>query len=295
MKPTLRMGLVGCGRFGSNHARCLQNLLGVDLVTVCDTDIARARQLGEQYGAQAFDHVDALMGRVDAVSIVVPANALAEVALATLAGGIHTLVEKPMADNLACAIKMAETAASRDVTLQVGYLEGYHPAITTLYETRPRPEMIDCIRLQPIDAHTSCAEVVLDIMTHDIGHVLKLMRGPPTTIDAKRMLIPGRQHTVVANLGFTDGRTARLTAGRAGQLPERKMRVGRSGDFVTCDFLSHRVSGSADKGLVLSTNPLSAQLADFVRTVHARTTPRVDAADGVDALQVALDIVRRCA
>lgn len=295
MKPVLRMGLVGCGRFGSNHARCLQSLPGVDLVAVCDTDMARARQLGALYGAPAFDHIDALIGRVDAVSIVVPPKALADVALAALAGGIHTLIEKPMADDLARAIKMAETAANRNLTLQVGYLERYHPAVTMFYKMRSESDMIECVRMQPIDAHTSCAEVVLDTMTHDIDHVLRLMGGPPTTIHAERTFIAGRQHIVVAKLDFTHGRTVRLTAGRADQPPERKMRLGRSGDFVTCDFLSQSVIGARDETLVFSSNPLKAQIEDFVQAVHAQTTPRVTAADGVRTLQVALEIVRRCA
>ncbi len=294
MNPALRMGLVGCGRFGSHHARCLQTLPGVKLVAVCDTDIGRAHQLGSQLEVPSFENVEALAGRVDAVSIVVPAKALADVAMVALASGIHTLIEKPMADDLARALKMAETAARRNLTLQVGYLERYHPAITMLYKMRSRPEMIECVRMQPIDAHTSCAEVVLDIMTHDIDHVLRLMGGPPTTVHAERTLISGRQHIVVAKLGFSDGRTARLIAGRSDRSPERRIRIERSGESVTCDFLAQRVIGGADETLVFSSNPLRAQIEDFVQSVHTRATPRVAAADGVRTLQLALDIVKQC-
>ena len=70
--PPIRVAVVGAGDFGRNHVRVYRQLPGVDLVGVIDSDSARAQSVAREFGAAVLPGLDALAGRVDAVSVAVP-------------------------------------------------------------------------------------------------------------------------------------------------------------------------------------------------------------------------------
>ena len=96
MTPALRVGVIGVGALGRHHARHLAQLDGARLVGVTDLDPGRARAVAEELGTEACT-LDALLGRVDAVTIAVPTPAHAEVGLCALERGVPVLMEKPLA------------------------------------------------------------------------------------------------------------------------------------------------------------------------------------------------------
>ncbi|HEY3188144.1 MAG TPA: Gfo/Idh/MocA family oxidoreductase, partial [Solirubrobacteraceae bacterium] len=65
----LRAGVIGAGAMGAHHARAYATLAESDLVGVYDPDSERARSVAERFDAAAFDDLDALLQRVDVVSI----------------------------------------------------------------------------------------------------------------------------------------------------------------------------------------------------------------------------------
>ena len=82
----LRVGVVGVGSFGRNHARVYRDLQAdasqrVQFVGVVDTDFARAKAVASEFGTQAFRSIDELIAAgVQAVSVAVPTAAHREVA-----------------------------------------------------------------------------------------------------------------------------------------------------------------------------------------------------------------------
>src|SRR3974390_177846 len=92
---SLRIGVVGIGVMGSNHARVLAEFPGVKLVGVADPDRKQADFVGRALGCPTVPDVEALLGcGVDAVSIAAPTHLHREIALACIANGAHVMVEK---------------------------------------------------------------------------------------------------------------------------------------------------------------------------------------------------------
>lgn len=92
----IRFGLVGCGAIAPTHAEALGRIDGACLAGVYDTAPGRARSLAEKYEVLAFDSLEALCEKVDAVTVCVPSGLHAEVGLACARLGRHVLVEKPI-------------------------------------------------------------------------------------------------------------------------------------------------------------------------------------------------------
>ena len=98
--PT-RVGVVGYGYWGSKHVRVLNSLPGVE-VTVIDKDEQRLREAMSSFPSVriATDLGDELDSQ-DAVVVATPPGAHASIALQALNAGLHTLVEKPLANSVA--------------------------------------------------------------------------------------------------------------------------------------------------------------------------------------------------
>ena len=97
----LRVGVVGVGVMGSNHARVLAELPGVKLVGVADPDRKRCEQVAGALGCASFPDAEALVRRgIDAVTIAAPTHLHREIAIDCAKRGIHVMVEKPIASTV---------------------------------------------------------------------------------------------------------------------------------------------------------------------------------------------------
>src|SRR5689334_20305527 len=115
----IRPAVIGVGHLGRHHARILSTLEGVELVAVVDTNRARAEEIAAANRTRPLSDARQLDGRVDAVTLAVPTESHADVALPLLAAGIPVLVEKPMARTIAEADRMIAAAAEARVPLAV--------------------------------------------------------------------------------------------------------------------------------------------------------------------------------
>src|SRR5512132_3116667 len=97
----LRVGVVGVGVMGSNHARVFAGLPGTELVGVADPDKKQTEFVARTLGCAAVATIDELLGLgIDAVTIAAPTHLHRDVALAAIARGVHVLVEKPIASTV---------------------------------------------------------------------------------------------------------------------------------------------------------------------------------------------------
>ena len=115
MKP-LRTALIGCGKVGRIHASALRALPESELVAVCDNSPDRAAAFASEFGAAAFTDIDAMIrqARIEAVTIATPHPLHAAPTVRCAEGGVHVLVEKPMASSLAdCDAMLAAGAQDR--------------------------------------------------------------------------------------------------------------------------------------------------------------------------------------
>jgi predicted dehydrogenase len=94
----VKLGIIGVGGMGSNHARNIKNIRNCDLVAVCDTVKEKADSLSKELNCKAWYDPDGLInsGTVDAVIIATPHYAHTTIGIAALKKGLHVLVEKPI-------------------------------------------------------------------------------------------------------------------------------------------------------------------------------------------------------
>ena len=100
---------------GRHHARVYSEISDVELVGVCDTDDARAKELAEKAGTRALNRAGDLAGKVDAVSIAVPTVYHAEVAQPFLSSGVACLIEKPIAPDVETARRILDWRQDNDI------------------------------------------------------------------------------------------------------------------------------------------------------------------------------------
>lgn len=127
---TLRVGIVGCGKIAINHVRALQELPGVEVGAVSDSDAARAADFAREFGVpNSFTDLDELLSSgLDAVTVCTPHPVHELVVLAAARHGVHVLCEKPMAVTLAEADRMIAATDAAGVRFGVLFQRRFWPA-----------------------------------------------------------------------------------------------------------------------------------------------------------------------
>jgi predicted dehydrogenase len=298
---SLKVAVVGAGAFGSNHLRVLQDLPGVEIAAIIDSDQTRAAEAGEKYRCPAFRSLDDFDGAAGAAIVAVPTIEHAPVACALLDRGIDVLVEKPIAADLESAHRIAETAQKRGKIAQVGHLERFNPAILALKSAISLPLFFEIHRMSAFSPRSLDVDVVLDLMIHDIDVVLSLVGSIPEEIRAAGISILSEKVDIAnVRLAFPGGCVANLTASRISTEKIRKLRLFQPGQYISVDYQRQdgavfSVSGRQEIGFgslqVEKAEPLRLELESFLSCVRSRQQPMVTAAEAIKALEVALSIL----
>ena len=129
----LKIGVVGVGVMGSNHARVLAEMSNVRLVGIADPDRKQRDFVARTLGCEAFGDLDSLLKcGLDAITIAAPTHLHHELALECIARGIHLLVEKPIAPTVEEGRAIVAAARRAGVTLMVGHVERFNPAVESI-------------------------------------------------------------------------------------------------------------------------------------------------------------------
>ncbi len=301
----LKTGVIGVGSLGQHHARVYAELPGVHLVGVADADPARAREVAARHRAAAYEDYRGLLKEVQAVSIVVPTSLHHAVARDCLEAGVHVLVEKPIASDVAQAGELVALAKSRKLALQVGHIERFNPAVRAAAGHITDPKFVEVTRIAPFVARGTDVPVVLDLMIHDIDIILSFVRSPLETVSAIGFnLVSEKEDIANARLEFANGCVANVTASRISTKKERKIRFFQRNAYVNIDYMKpgvkiYRLKGEPKGVLDLArmvditeprldrTEPLKAELESFARCVAEGREPLVTGEDGLRALEVA--------
>jgi UDP-N-acetylglucosamine 3-dehydrogenase len=128
----LRVGLVGCGFMGRMHTSVYSQIEDATLVGVFDADLTRGKEFANANGVAFFESFEALAAAVDAIDICLPTYMHCEYTLKAAALKKHVLCEKPMALNVADAIKMKEACEAADVRLMIAHCIRFWPEYALL-------------------------------------------------------------------------------------------------------------------------------------------------------------------
>jgi predicted dehydrogenase len=246
---TLRAGLIGLGMMGRHHARVLSSLDGVELVAVADPagDVH-----GVAGGRPVLDSVEALIAQgIDYAMVAVPTAYHEAAGLALAAAGVHAMIEKPLAPDVASATRVADAFEAAGLVGAVGHIERYNPALQEARRRLAEGELgevyqIVTRRQGPFPARIADVGVVKDLATHDIDLTAWVSGQPFTSVSARVAHRSGREHEdLVAIIGQLANGT--VTSHLVNWLSPLKERVtvitGERGAFVadtlTADLTFH--------------------------------------------------------
>jgi predicted dehydrogenase len=318
--PKIRCGVAGVGSLGQHHARIYAELKGAELAGIYDTSRARAAEIAAKLKCPVFDSLDALGEACDAVSVVVPTDLHEQVALPLLAQGCHLLIEKPICASLEEAERVLAAAQAHNCLVQVGHVEHFNPVMAFLEKEADRPQYLTAERLGTYQVRGTEVGVVLDLMIHDIGIVLALVKSPIAKIDSVGINVLSKTEDIAnARIEFENGCVANLSASRMSLKKAREIRIFQDNAYLSLDFMNQsghlvRKSDIIAYGLKMKVGlvkagdtssvpvrqipiekgePLALELAHFVDSITRSLQPKVGAALGKSALEVAIAITEQ--
>jgi predicted dehydrogenase len=184
----LRVGVVGCGYWGSKHIRVLHSLESVDAIAAIDPNPERAMQLARSFPAlQGYMDLDEALPHLDAVIIATPPSTHKPLALKAIAAGRHVMVEKPLATSAADAREMIAAAEAKGVVLMVGHTFEYHSAVWQLRQMVRDKALGDLYYLNTarlnLGLYQNDCNVLFDLAPHDVSILNFVLGAKPVSVE----------------------------------------------------------------------------------------------------------------
>jgi predicted dehydrogenase len=326
---TFRIGVIGAGSMGKNHARIFGELPDLKFAAVFDERPEVAAEIAGKYGARPISTLPEFIDTVDAATIATPTVTHFDIAKQLLERGKHVLVEKPFTETPEQAHELCTLAQTRGLVLQVGHIERFNPVLSALEARLTNPRFIEATRLSPYPGRSLDVGVVLDVMIHDLEIILHLVRSPWVQVDAVGVaVLSTREDIANVRIRFENGCVANITASRISQDKLRKIRLFQKDAYLSLDYqkqegyllrlaaddekesslLGKLLGVATDSSIVTEFagrkivrepvdvekgEPLKRELADFVACARAGAQPKVGGREATAALELALEITRQ--
>jgi predicted dehydrogenase len=308
------VGLLGCGNIAARHAAAV-GALGdrMTLVACCGRDLERTRTFAAAHGGEPFVDLDRMIDRgLDLiVATLPPYNRHGEIEHAA-ARGVHLLVEKPIALDMAAAARMVDAVEAAGVVAAIGFMYRFGDAVRRWREldTGRAGLYVGGYHCNALHAdwwrrRALSGGQILEQAIHQIDLIRHLV-GEPDSVYARsanlfHQDVPGYDvEDVSATIfGWDDGRIASLTASNIA-IPGvwhkewAIMAEGATGRFTSWnDAVLTQTAGEVRSETVAGvTDPFVAQLADVAGAIAERRAPAIPLREGADTLRLALAAVR---
>ena len=297
----LRIGVIGVGVMGSNHARVLAELPGVKLVGVADPDRKRSGQVARSLGCASFTDAESLIRRgVDAVTIAAPTHFHRDIAIDCAGRGIHVMVEKPIASTVEESRAIVAAARRADVTLMVGHVERFNPAVQSIKRAIKDQDILSIAitRVGPFPPRMSNVGVVIDLAVHDIDLIRwftdsEIVEIQPQTSSA----VAEREDIALLQFRTASGVLAHINTNWLTPFKARTIHVATRDKYLIADLLTLQVTecfGFQPDGSysmrhlsVGYAEPLRSELVAFVTAIRTGETPAVTGEEAVASLEIA--------
>ena len=298
----LRVGVVGIGTMGSNHARVLAGLAGVHLVGVVDPDPAQREFVTRALGCPAVKDLDGLIKLgVQAVTIAAPTHLHREIALNCIERGIHVLVEKPIASTVEEGDDIIAAAKRAGVTLMVGHVERFNPAVQAIKSAIRGEDILSIAitRVGPFPPRMSNVGVVIDLAVHDIDLIRWFTDSDIVEVQPQLSnAVAEREDIALLQFRTASGVLAHINTNWLTPFKARNVTIATRGKYVMGDLLTRQVTecfGFQKDGSysmrhlsVGHDEPLRAELISFVDSVREGKEPAVTGEQAVASLEIAI-------
>ena len=193
----LRAGLLGVGMMGRHHARVLREVEGIDLVAIADPGGDPHNVAGD---LEILPDVDALIAAdIDIAVVAVPTRFHEEAALKLASAGVHTMVEKPIADTTIAGRRMADAFAKAGLVGAVGHIERFNPALQQLRRRVEAGDLgsvyqIATRRQGPFPSRIADVGVAKDLASHDVDLTAWVAQSDYERVFAQTNFKSGREY-----------------------------------------------------------------------------------------------------
>lgn len=318
----MRAAVIGLGAMGRNHLRVYDDLPGVTLAAVVDSDPERLSVAARRHDARPYTSVSDMLRseRIDLASVAVPTQFHHEVGGELLDAGIATLVEKPIAATISAGEDLIARARRSGCAFTVGHVERFNPAILELKRRLDAGELgrvfqIHATRVGPFPARIRDVGVVIDLATHDLDLMCYLLGQDVVRVYAEtdRNIHTEHEDSLSGVLKFDGGVVGVLDINWLTPTKRRTLTVTGDKGMFLANYLSQDLTffengaypvkwdrlsalagvaeGSSTRLALHKEEPLRVELTTFVAAVRDGTPVTVSGADALRALGLAQALV----
>ena len=308
-----RIAMVGAGYWGKNILRNLDALNC--LAAICDVNEDIRSQYRKIYpAADIYSDLDSVLNNrsIDGVVIATPASTHGELVQSALHAGKHVFVEKPLCLDVREADALVKYAAECDLTLMVGHLLLYHPAVLSLQKTLTSGQIgkLNYIYSNRLSLGKVRREenALWSFAPHDISMILSMIGNLPRIVSTSggKFLQPNVADTTLSYFEFPDNVHAHVFVSWLHPYKEHKLVVcGEKGMIVlndnadgleklqlfphrliNCDGLPSFEKADGKPIEYAPDEPLRKEMEAFVLAITSGLKPPSDGAEGARVLHV---------
>ena len=298
----LKIGVIGVGVMGSNHARVLSEMAGIELVGIVDPEHKQREFVSRNVGCAEFDDLESLLASgVDAVTIAAPTHLHHDLALACISAGVHVMVEKPIAPTVEEGRAIVAAAHHAGVTLMVGHVERFNPAVESIKRAIKNQDILSIAitRVGPFPPRMSNVGVVIDLAVHDIDLIRWFTDSEIVEIQPQlSSAVAEREDIALLQFRTASGVLAHINTNWLTPFKARTIHVATRDKYLIGDLLTLQVTecfGFQPDGSysmrhlsVGYAEPLRAELLAFANAIRTGRKPPVTGEEGVASLEVAI-------
>ena len=321
MQKKVKVGVIGAGHLGKHHIKHLSKHLSVEFVGFFDLDKENAKKVSNKFSVRSFESESDLIGAAEGISIVTPTETHYDIAVKCLKKKKDVFIEKPITSTSQEAKKIIKMAQTNKNIVQVGHIERFNPTINQLKQVIGSPHCIEIERLAPFQTRGTDVPVVLDLMVHDIDLILSMVNEKIESIAASGSKMMSKTIDLAhAQIKFTNGVVANLKSSRIAQNYVRKIRTYEENLYTVTDLMIPQIevynlktglntsSESTSKKIDTSDgektmfydkivpeekDALLEEINNFIDSIQTRKNPLVDGIQGLNALEIALEIEKK--
>ncbi len=296
----VRIGIIGVGYLGMQHARILSYLEEAELKGVADINFRKAVEIGNRHGVQYYQDYKKMLDEIDAAIVSTPTSEHFSISMKLLKEGKSVLVEKPITETVDQGEELVSMAKKNGLVLQVGHLERFNPAVEAMENMISEPKFIEVQRLGSFSARSLDIDVVLDLMIHDLDIIMALVKDEINVIKSSGIHVLSEKIDIAnARLEFKSGCVATLTASRVHQGKVRKLRIFEPTSYYSIDYIDQEVKVFPLNGRrtdikslkITKEEPLKKELKNFFKCIRQKDVKKVSGEEGLRALKLAYKVL----
>jgi len=315
----IKVGVIGIGHLGSIHLKLLLESDYFKVIGCFDKNTSLKSEISSD--VYFYEDVNEMIIKCDALFICSNTPSHFQMVKLCLINNKHVFVEKPITTTLEEALELVKLTEKNNLIGQVGHVERFNPAITSVLDLIDKPKFIECHRLAEFNPRGNDVSVVLDLMIHDIDIVLKIIDSNIKNISANGVAVISDSPDITnARVEFENGAVANFTASRISLKNMRKTRLFQHNAYISVDFLEKKSEVvkitdfqekkdnyamvienlNGEKKQIYYSNPelkpvnsIIEEHNDFAKSIINKSLPLVSFRDGFNALELANKIINK--